>query len=258
MSSTTVFLSGEKSYVREWSGDMGKYMILYLGRRDLLKHLWEPVELRNFRVRDALEIMNQDAELWGLILQENFLRKLLEEHHRLVEKYTCGPAKRSVLSYSGEPMKPFDRIVVSLFGEVNKLDNASIKMKTKPNGSVTFERKLPKKRRTWREYNRSFDVVGYEGKKRYGIDFCPLESYWNARVVFEPDFRLSRTDYTKKHELGDCVSLGKTWITVLELFKALVFEFTFHGSPEAQAYRARKLHEDVEDYKQRKRDAVKP
>ena len=258
MGATTVIFEGDKIKVREWSKKFKKYVTYTICEAEVIEHLWDVADVDGLRVRDALCILDQNTELWARILQEGFLPDLIKEFRRIVTGRYRVP--KTVMSYAGCQMKPFTKVLVSLMGESALYDNSHLRLKFKKNGTLAFKRKMPRKIRAWTEYSQSMDVVGYCGRHRYGLDLCPLEAYLDAKIEVNPEFVMCRTDYTRNHirklrrdkYKDDCVNLGKTKMTVLELFKAIVFEFTFFGNAKMQAKKAKDIYGAVEAYKTRK------
>jgi hypothetical protein len=237
--STAVIFGKNNISVRYWAKKEKKWKTRQLLMTEVYGHLWEQADLRGATTGSILAILHANPTLWTTILQEPFLPSLLQEFGHKVK------AKAS--------KNKFDKLVVRFRGESGKYDNYKTNLLRGKKGEMIFKSIPPKKLKIRREFNHYYDVHGISRGKEYAVDFSPLKDYVDAVVVFADKFELYRMDYThgrdktvppEKPEI-----LGECGITVLDLFKAIVYELTFHGAPANRDARREDLMKKVDDIK---------
>jgi hypothetical protein len=201
----------------------------------LYQFLWRRVELNNITMRDLLKILKPRAQSWAIILEEPYLLDF-------VKCVDCEPSKSK---------KKITKIIASTHGTIDLRDNSKTKLITTKN-VLTFKKLKPKgKLKEWKEFGIWNDVCGAIGKQRYAIDLCPINDYIDAKIEIDDQFTVDTLDcrMKSKHKFEKPTLMGNYDMTVLEFIKAIIYEITFHGSPNNVEKRRKDLDDRVDEVK---------
>lgn len=209
-------------------------------RKDLKCHLYDTIEIgKGVTLRDFFGVLRSDFAFWDIVLQEYAMGALLDE---------AKGVKQS--------KKPWVKIV-ELCWRAELWD-------IKPHWDVDFlDKTMGKKnlKKTYHsgmnDFNVSLNVDGRRPKSKigYGLALAPICQFIDAEIRIDKEVFLESWTGGKKTKRKES-KMGHMDTTVLEFFKAIIFELTFHGVPEERNKCAKKLFEDIKDYKKGMKDGT--